>query len=167
MAHDWVEQRDAEGCDVRARLCSDIDPEIVGRHSSSFIVGVLRSEVLVRSGNDSGDGAGRRQHPDLLRFELLIPQRMSGSGADPMQAQITIVPDLRHGIGRAIERARDYSVRRARANRRDDVAMIIRDPTERGRERRRNAPLVAGDGIERHPRRDRFEILVGHLRGDR
>ena len=55
--------------------------------TSAVSAGVLGREVSVRYGNHAGDGSGGRQHAYLLRLELLVPQRMSGSAADPMEPQ--------------------------------------------------------------------------------
>ena len=166
MTPDGIQQRNPERLDLGARLGPHVQPEIVSRGHRG-LVRVLLCEVPVRPGDHARDRPGGRQHPHLLRLELLIPQRVPRSAADPVQPQIPIVPDLRHGIARTVERTRDDAVRRAGADGRDDVAVRVSGPTaERRRQCRRDPALVAGGGIDRYPRRDRLEITVGGLRGE-
>ena len=167
VARHGIQQGYAERVDVGARLGPHIEPEIVSGHDCRFR-GVLGREVSVCYRNNAGHGSGSRQYAYLLRLELLVPQRMSGSSADPMEPQVAIVPNLRHGITGTIERARDDAMRRARADRRDDVARRVGDPTvERGGKSGRNPPLVTGNGVDRHPRCNCLEISISDLRRQR
>ena len=90
MARDRIQQRNAERLDIGARLGAHVDPEIVSGHERG-LASVLDREVSVRPGHDAGDGTGGRQHAHLLRLELLVPQRMARSAADPMEPQVAVV----------------------------------------------------------------------------
>ena len=72
MAPDGIQERNAERLDLGARLGPHVQPEIVSRGHRG-LVRVLRCEVPIRPGDHSGDGSRGRQHPHLLRLELLIP----------------------------------------------------------------------------------------------